>query len=160
MDNKSAKIKVLYVCTQNVFRSMSADYLSKKHLKENNIKGYDLDSCGTIAYSWESPYEHTLKMLKSKGIDARAHKNKQINQKLVDESRFVICMTNDHKEYIIKNFNVTPYLFNELAFGAMTDLEDDNEASFNCSLTQFIEKTINHIDKHIPKIFESLEKIK
>ena len=155
MENNK-KYKTLFVCTQNVFRSMSAHYLADKHIKDNNLINFEIDSCGTIAYDWESPYQHTIKLLISKGVDPRNHKNKKIDKKLVEESHYIICMTNEHKNYIVKNFKVTPYLFNELAIGKSTDLEDDNEASFNCSLNQFIEKTVNHIDKYIPQIFIEL----
>ena len=51
------KKKVLFVCTQNVFRSMSAHYLAKKYLNEKNIQHFEIDSCGTKAYPWEVPYE-------------------------------------------------------------------------------------------------------
>jgi protein-tyrosine-phosphatase len=152
------KYKILFVCTQNVFRSMSAHYLSEKYLKENGINDFEIDSCGTVAYSWESPYQHTLDLLQTKGIDVRSHKNKQISKKLVVESQYIICMTNDHKKNILKTFGVKPYLFNELALGKNSDLQDDNEADFSCSLNNFIENTISHIDKNIPNIFEVLLK--
>ncbi len=158
MENQK-KRKVLFVCTQNVFRSMSAHYLAVKFLKENNIENFEIDSCGTVAYTWESPYQHTISLLKNKGIDVRSHKNKQIDKKLADQSRFIICMTNEHKQHINNKFNVEPYLFNELALGVSSDLEDDNEADFNCSLNQFIEKTVGHIEKHIPTVFTELSKI-
>jgi protein-tyrosine-phosphatase len=155
---KKLQFKVTFVCTQNVFRSMSAHYLALKYLEENNIPDFQIDSCGTIAYSWESPYQHTINLLKNKGVDARKHKNKQIDKNLAEESHFIICMTNDHKNHVKKKFGVESYLFNELALGSATDLEDDNEANFDCSLNKFIEKTVEHIDKHIPKIFSELSK--
>jgi protein-tyrosine-phosphatase len=158
MDNNKV-FKILFVCTQNVFRSMSAHYLALKYIQENNITTFQIDSCGTIAYDWESPYQDTIIQLKSRGIDARSHSNKKANQSLVDESDFIICMTNDHANHIKRNFGKDSYLFNELALGTRTDLEDDNEANFNCSLKKFIEKTVGHIDTHIPAVITKLHKI-
>jgi protein-tyrosine phosphatase len=152
------KYKVIFVCTQNVFRSMSAHYLAVKYLKENNITDFEIDSCGTVAYSWESPYQHTINLLKNKGIDVRTHKNKKIDKNLAEGSQFLICMTNDHKNYVKNNFAVDSFLFNELALGLATDLQDDNEANFDCSLNKFIEKTVEHIHYHIPQIFSELLK--
>jgi len=159
MENKKTH-KVLFVCTQNVFRSLSAHHLMHKYVKDNNINGYEIDSCGTIAYDWESPYQHTLNLLKEKGVSIKNHKNKKITKEMCNESNFIICMTNDHKDFITKNFKVESYLFNEIAINKNTDLEDDNEANFSCSLNQFIDKTVNYIDKNIPNLVEGLEKMK
>ena len=152
------KRKILFVCTQNVFRSMSAHYLAKKHLEENNITHYEIDSCGTKAYPWEVPYEFTVELFEKKGIDVRNHKNKKINEALVKESHIIICMTKDHKQYIVENFNMTPYLFNEIAKGVHSDLNDDDEIDFDCSLHEFIEKTITYIEHNVPHLVKNLDK--
>jgi len=166
--NNPVEIGILFVCTQNVFRSMSAHYLALKYIKDNkNTKNFlqeynfTIDSCGTIAYDWETPYRHTLKILSQKEVDVIDHKNKKINKNLVDNCNVIICMTREHKKSIEDNFsfnikNKKLYLFNELAIDKMTDLEDDNESNFTCSLNQFIEKTVNHIDKYIPNIFNNI----
>ena len=154
------KTKVIFVCTQNVFRSLSAHRLMEKYLKEKNLQGYEIDSAGTLAYDWESPYQKTLDLLKEKGIIVKNHKNKKITKEMCNENNFIICMTRDHRDYITKNFNTKSFLFNEIAIGKMTDLEDDNEANFSCSLEKFIEKTVNYIDDNIPNLVENLEKMR
>lgn len=158
--NNKKKKKILFVCTQNVFRSMSAHYLTNKYLTENNILGYEIDSCGTKAYPWEVPYEFTVELFEKKGIDVSSHKNKKINQNLIEESHIIVCMTHEHKKYIVENFKIEPYLFNQIAIGKLTDLNDDDEIDFDCTLHQFIEKTIIYIEKHIPKLIENIENIK
>ncbi len=150
--------KILFVCTQNVFRSLSAHYLAKNHIEKNNILHLEIDSCGTKAYPWEVPYEFTAELFEKKGIDVRSHKNKQITKRLLDESDYVICMTNEHKNFIFINFNVNSYLFNEIAIGKLTDLNDDNEIDFNCTLHEFIENTIIYIEKHIPSLIKNIDK--
>lgn len=155
---RNNKKKILFVCTQNVFRSMSAHYLTEKHLLKKSIKHFEIDSCGTKAYPWEVPYEFTVELFQKKGIDVTRHKNKQITAKLVKESEIIICMTNEHKKFIIENFKIEPFLFNEIAIGKLTDLNDDDEIDFDCTLHEFIEKTIVYIEKHIPKLVQNLDK--
>lgn len=155
--NKKKK-KILFVCTQNVFRSMSAHYLTTKYLEKNNISHYEVDSCGTKAYPWEVPYEFTAELFEKKGIDVRSHKNKKIDENLVKTSQIIICMTKEHKDHIVQNFNITPYLFNEIAIGKHSDLNDDDEIDFDCTLHEFIEKTIVYIEKNIPKLVKNLDK--
>jgi len=55
-------MKLLFVCTGNIFRSMSAEYLAKKYIKDNKIKGIEISSAGTIANP-ESPFSYTIKNL-------------------------------------------------------------------------------------------------
>ncbi len=160
----SSKTKILFVCTQNVFRSMSAHYLSLKYLNDKSLEDkYEIDSCGTVAYDWESPYSETLQLLRKKGVDSNLlnkHTNKPVYKDLVKQNQYIICMTNNHKKYIVDKFQATNvYLFNEIAFGQKSDLEDDNEANFRCSLEQFIEKTVNHIDANIKNVFNTIEKM-
>ena len=100
--------------------------------------------------------EHAACM-KKKGIDIKNHKNKQIDKNLVKENHIIICMTKEHKEFIVQNFNIVPYLFNEIAKGEYSDLNDDTEIDFNCTLHEFIEKTIIYIEKYIPNLIINLE---
>ncbi len=155
-------MNILFICTQNVFRSLSAHKLTQKYLKENNINDINIDSCGTIAHSWESPYSHTLYKLKELGINDFNHKNKKVNKELINWANIIIVMTNAHKQHIESNFNAKAFLFNELAHNRETDLEDDVETKLLenglYNLEDFIEKTIEHINEGVPRIIEKLDK--
>jgi protein-tyrosine-phosphatase len=55
-------MKILFVCTGNIFRSMSAEYLAKKYITDNNIKNIKVNSAGTIA-EIQNPFSYTVKCL-------------------------------------------------------------------------------------------------
>lgn len=155
-------MNILFVCTQNVFRSLSAHKITEKYLKDNNIAEYKIDSAGTIAHSWESPYSHTLYKLKELGISDLKHTNKKVTKQLVNWANIIIVMTHSHKEYIESNFGSKAYLFNELAHNRLTDLEDDVETDLLenglYNLEDFIAKTIDHINDGVPKIINKIDK--
>lgn len=155
-------MNILFVCTQNVFRSLSAHKLAEKYLKDNNISGYNIDSAGTIAHTWESPYSHTLYKLKELGIKDLEHTNKKVTKELVNWADYIIVMTRSHKEYIEANFGHRAFLFNELAHNRLTDLEDDVETDLlengMYNLQDFIEKTIEHISDGVTKIINKFDK--
>ena len=149
--------RILFVCTQNVFRSMSAKFLMEKFLEERGIYDFEVDSAGTISYSFESPYRKTISRLYELGIDSRAHRNKRVDEELLRKSDIVICMSEHHRKSIKEDFGVDSYLFNEIAHDLTEDLADDNEAEFD-DLNEFIEKTINYINNSIPHLYENLNK--
>jgi len=161
--NKNKKIKIIFVCTQNVFRSFSAQVLSQKFIIENNITNLEIDSCGTHAYSFEEPYIQTIYKLEELGIDSKVllnHKNKKVSKDLLNFD-YIICMTKDHQSFISQKFGVDSYLFNDIAYGRKTDLEDDvetNQIGNSHTLSSFVTSTIDYINDSIPYIIKNILK--
>lgn len=153
-------MKILFVCTQNVFRSMSAHYILEKYLNENYPNhNYKIDSAGTIAYDFETPYSWTINRLKELKINANNHKNKRITKELLKDYDLIICMTEHHREHILKKFQIKTHLYNEIALKITEDVKDDNEADFDTTLEEFVIETVNYINKTIPKLAENIVKI-
>ncbi len=149
--------KVLFVCTQNVFRSLSAHHLMKKYLEENNLQGYEIDSAGTVAHPFESPYSWTIDRLNQYGIVIEDYKNKKLSQTFIDKFDIIICMTKKHKQFVEENFDKKAYLFNEIAYSKQDDLMDDVEFAFDTSLSEFVVGVVDYIKKSIPNLVKNLE---
>ena len=60
--------KILFVCSGNIFRSMSAEYVCKKFLVGNRVTLYDVSSAGITARP-QLPLPATTEALTSFGID-------------------------------------------------------------------------------------------
>ena len=144
-------VNILFICTANVFRSMSAHYLLKEYANNNNLDIF-VDSAGIVANPYDTPYPQTLQELFNLGVNAYSHKNKKINQELIDWADYIIGMTTQHKRIIEEDFDKKVYLFNELAFDKKTNLLDESEARFAFDLDEFIEQTVAHINSGIPEI--------
>lgn len=76
-------MNVLFVCTGNVFRSMSAEYLMKKYLKDHNINDISVSSAGTTAHPQPS-FPETLARLRKDGCDASEHQQTKLTAEVLE----------------------------------------------------------------------------
>jgi len=157
------EVKILFVCTGNVFRSMSGDYCLKNYLKKKNIKGFKISSAGTHAKNQKIAKE-TQKTLLSLGINVKKHKQRRINQKIYNENDLIIAMAEDHKEFIEKRFGKEKVvLFKEILYGKKISLRDLNEEIPNWVEDQKADEeyeryVVKYIHKNIPRLYERLER--
>lgn len=158
------KRKILFICTGNVFRSISAKYCLKQYLVDNNIKGFVVDSAGIIAK--KQPIEAKIrKVLKELGIAKVVNRQKRLDRKMLRDYDIIIVMTKNHAEFIKSKFNFTnTFLFNELAVNKKTSLLDAAESNISQSdrkaWEEYIEKTIKYIHKNTPRLFARIMKLK
>ena len=94
------KIQILFVCTQNVFRSLSAKKLLDKYLLEKKDNRFEINSAGTEAYP-DNPYSYTLEKLEELGVKPFSHQQTRV---LLESQNIVICMTKSHQDFLKRNF--------------------------------------------------------
>lgn len=155
---KQSKLKVLFVCTQNAFRSMSAEYLAKKHAEDNQISDIEFSSAGTVA-SPQYPYQETVQRLKHYGVEVWNHRQRKLDVDMLEENDIVICMTRRHKRGV-ELLGYKAYLLNEIAYGKDTDLMDDVESgklsdSYE-ALESFIHQTVDYIHDAMPYVIKNI----
>ena len=154
------KSQVLFVCTQNVFRSLSAEKLLDKYLLEKKDNRFEIHSAGTEAYP-DNPYSYTLEKLEELGVKPFLHQQTRVSKEVLESQDIVICMTRSHQDFLQRNFGQKSYLFNELSCGEKSDLEDDVESSVCGSnqLENFVHGKVLKIHKAIPNIYKFIVKI-
>lgn len=148
-------IHVLFICTQNVFRSMSAEKLMQKFLLDKQINDVHASSAGTVAFEWESPYSYTLQRLQELGVNDLDHKQRRVNEWMVKDADVIVCMTKDHQAFIKQNFDKDSYLFNELAYNKTISLCDDTETDYD-DIRTFVRSTVDTIHQGIPHLTQSI----
>ncbi|MFH1248709.1 MAG: hypothetical protein V1660_00995 [archaeon] len=146
---KEDSVNVLFVCTGNVFRSMCAEYSLRKYLKDNNITRINVSSAGIIAKK-EPPDPKTLEELRKRGIDGSGHKQTKLTKDILEKQDVVIAMSRTHQDFIYEKFRHYAVLFNELAEGKKTSVNDINELVPNHhknrkGVERHIERTVKHI---------------
>jgi len=156
------KNKILFICTGNIFRSLSAEYILKKYLFDNKIFGYQVSSAGTIAK--EEPVDKKVKStLEKLGIKEIKHKQRKLTKDILDENDVIIAMAKNHYDYIKNNFSSkNVFYFNELAKNEKSSMWDIGDVIKNPKenrqlVEDQIEKTINYINKNIPALFKKLK---
>lgn len=108
-------MKVSFVCTGNICRSVIGIYIFQKFLNDNGITDIAVDGYGMKRNAGgEKPPKFILAALKEYGIDASSHISKKLRPEIL-QSHIVICFVNSHiqklKDYGCKNV----YSIKELA---------------------------------------------
>jgi protein-tyrosine phosphatase len=105
-----AERRILFVCTGNIFRSLTA------HRAVAGLVAHRKDlvvaSAGTVDYP-HVVWPYVGGYLKSKGHDVSDHRRRTLTQGIMDESDLVVAMSTDHRQYIRDNFGREVPLFLE-----------------------------------------------
>ena len=111
MPSEGGAYRILFVCTGNIFRSLTADVALKKLLSGN--RAVHVSSAGTDDYPHVvRPY--TRDYLLSKGYDVSAHQRRTLTAEIVRESSLVVAMSTDHQAIIRERFAREAPLFLEV----------------------------------------------
>ena len=98
-----AKIRsVLFVCTGNSCRSIMAEALLRKRLKELGKDYVDIRSAGIRALSGMAPTENTVTVMKEEGVDVSGLKSKDITNDMIRNSDLILVMERLHKVEILR----------------------------------------------------------
>jgi protein-tyrosine-phosphatase len=106
-ENKLQPIKsVLFVCTANQCRSPMAEVLFR-----DLVSTLDLDSdwCVASAGCWARPNnaatQTAVAVIQDRGIDLSEHLSQPVTEALLDSFNLILCMEEDHKRFIQRNFS-------------------------------------------------------
>ena len=102
--------RVLFVCTGNIFRSLTAERGLRHALRDR--ADIHVSSAGTVDY----PHVVTPNVrayLMSKGIDVSGHRRRTLTEAILRESQLVIAMSVDHRDYLRDRFGHPARLFLE-----------------------------------------------
>lgn len=118
--------KILFVCTANIFRSVSAHYIIQDYVLKNNLE--ILVSSAGIEVDESLIFDDTITDTLFKfGIDATEHIPRQITKKIIEDFDLIVVMGKNHFDYIKKNFDLEPIFFNEIISNSKTPVMDVTE---------------------------------
>ena len=113
--------RVLFICTGNIFRSLTAEYaLRDALLPRSDIV---VSSAGT------DDFPHVVRpivrdYLLAKGIDVRKHERRTVTRAMLDDSRLVVAMSTDHRSFLSERFGMEVPLYTEACGAAAEPLPD------------------------------------
>jgi protein-tyrosine phosphatase len=116
---------ILFVCTGNVFRSLTAECALKTLLGPES--GYLVGSAGIEAVP--QPVHPMIRdRLLEKGADPATHAPRRLTQELLDRTDLPIAMSLDHRDFIRQHFRREVLLFNQVCFQREEPVLDVHEA--------------------------------
>ena len=93
---------VLFVCTGNSCRSVMAEGLLKKKLKELGKDDIVVRSAGVRSINDYPPTDETIEVMKGEGVDISRFKSTVLNNKLIIGADLILVMSAMHKAEIIR----------------------------------------------------------
>ncbi len=151
---------ILFVCTGNVFRSMSAELLLKKHLQEKGIK-LKVASAGITAKK-QSIHSIVKEELEKLDVDHSKHKQRKVTKRILASSDLIVSMARVHQDYLKEKYNKDSVIFNEIAFGKKSSFLDYpdiyKKTKSKKKAEEYLCVAINRINKAVPKIIQNIDK--
>jgi protein-tyrosine-phosphatase len=116
---------ILFVCTGNIFRSMTAEYALKAMLDPHSP--IRVSSAGTIALP-QDMHPDVRAYLMQRSVDPSPHQQRRVSAELLHATDLVIAMSTDHQAFLVDTFSYHAPLFNEICHGRSEPLLDVWEA--------------------------------
>jgi protein-tyrosine phosphatase len=140
---------VLFVCTGNVFRSLTAEYALRAALADRT--DLVIASAGTEDRAVRVPPE-VSEYLKEKRFDVSAHRRRTLTKEILDAAHLPIAMSLDHRDFIRTHFGRSVPVFLECCGGAAEPLLDLEEAVADYRINRAA--SLAHIQQTIDRIVE------
>lgn len=105
---------ILFVCTANIFRSMTAEYALKARLGAGTscvVGSAGIDAKPQQVHGWVQT------RLREKRADPSTHIQRQLTREMVGSADLVIAMGRDHQVFIREQFGRDVPLFNQVCLG-------------------------------------------
>lgn len=147
---------ILFVCTGNVFRSMTAEFAARTGAKNAS---YCFQSAGTHSRPDIQALPYVGKYLQKIGLDVLSHRPRLLDQAVLDSADLVIAMGDDHHTWIAEHFQRNCHLFMEVATGdnvPLLDVDDvlEDYKKDTVAANAHISKTIDTIMAHSQSFLE------
>lgn len=94
--------KVLFVCTGNIARSATAQYIAEQLSGSDSEWTFDSAGTGAVVGSGVAPFIDSE--LESRGVNFHSHQAKQITAQLLEESALVLVMEKEHLNWIVREW--------------------------------------------------------
>jgi len=98
----SAIKSILFVCTGNTCRSVMAERLLKKRLKELGKDDVEVFSAGIRAPGGLPPTHGTIEAMEGEDVDVSDFRSKNLSDDMIRRADLILVMEEMHKEEIVK----------------------------------------------------------
>jgi len=150
---------IVFVCTGNIFRSLTAEYALRRELP-----GVAASSAGT------DDYPHVVRpnvrdYLLEKGLDVRAHRRRTVTREILASAELVVAMSTDHQRFLREKFGLAAPVFFEACGGPSEPLPDIEEVVLDyrtnsAAVDTHVRKTIDTIIDLTPRLARRIQDLR
>ena len=149
---------VLFICTGNVFRSVTAEYALRTRMgPEMRL----LVGSAGIEAKPQSLHPLIIEYLRAKGADPSAHVQRKLTRELLESVELAVAMGFDHRDFIREQFGRDVPLFNQVCFEKEEPVLDVHEAmpdgqSNMDEARAYVQSVVDHIWEATPALLARL----
>ena len=150
---------ILFVCTGNIFRSLTAEYALRRELGPQSTLA--------VASAGTDDYPHVVRpnvrdYLREKGLDVSAHRRRTLTRDILSGAAFVVAMSTDHQRFIRERFDLQVPLFLEACGGKCEPLPDIEEVVLDyrtnvAAVDAHVRMTIDTIIESTPRLAREIQ---
>lgn len=126
-EKNPAAARIVFVCTGNIFRSLSAEYGARAFANRHPdlSRAFNFSSAGTHTRPHRRLRADILAAIAAHGqIDAAAHASRPLDAAIVRDATLLVALDQDHQDYIRRTFNRHAPLYLEIARGVALGIPD------------------------------------
>lgn len=146
---------VLFCCTGNVFRSMTAEYALRRVMRARGVE-LRIGSAGTQDKR-QVVWPEVRNYLERQGLDVSTHERRTITRALLDQTDLVIAMSTDHESFLWTAFQCRAPLFLDACGHGQLALPDVDEAVPDYTADRVA--TLAHVRATIDRIIEATPRL-
>jgi len=157
---------ILFVCTGNTCRSAMAEGMFKKMLKERTeyYSRFNIISAGIYALPGISPTSEANSVMLEQGIDISQHNSQELQKELTKKADLILVMTNEHREYIHKEFPLAQnktFLLKKFTLNNKSECNQKNERNYEIidpigRKIEFYRIVAGELKKNLEKILDKI----
>lgn len=151
--------KILFIDTGNTGRSVTAEALAKKYIKEHNLYIVTLSRAVDLDPFYPMPEANVQTLLGAKGIDVSTHMGTQVSENDVRHAEVILTLTAKHKAKLLDLYPAIKdkvFTLAEYATGETKDVDDaygKPMSVYEAMVAQvdgYVGKALNKAPKHTP----------
>ncbi len=98
-------MRIVFVCTANICRSVMSEAILKKLLRDKQLgKNIHVESAGTESPVGRETIEIIKKLCKAYGSDVSHHRSRQLTKAIIETATLVVCLAKNHEKAIQEAF--------------------------------------------------------